>query len=116
MVLRKGDRVIIIAGKDKDIEGVILDVNPKKNKIKVEGVAITHYHRKPTQSDQEGGIAKEEGWIDASNAIMISSTEKKKKQKGKVEKVNVTRIGFRYEDEKNKKKKYRYSKKTNQKI
>ena len=93
--LKKGDKVIVIAGKDKGKEGKILVVDRKNNKDIVEGVNMVSKHQKPNQLHQQGGIIKKEGFLDASN-VMYSLNGKP------------TRIGVKIENGK----KIRYAKKT----
>ena len=85
MKIRKGDTVRVIAGKDKDKEGKVISVNPKKGAVLVEGVNMVTKHTKPSMSNQQGGIVNKEAWIDASNVMVM--------HEGKV-----TRIGFKVED------------------
>ena len=77
MKIKKGDKVIVIAGKDKGVIGDVLAVYPDTNKVAVEGVHILKKHIKPTQANPEGGIASQEAPIDASN-VMIYDTKAKK--------------------------------------
>ena len=57
--VRKGDKVIVIAGKDKGKEGDILAVFPKRNKVLVSGINVVIKHQKPTQHSDGGRISKE---------------------------------------------------------
>ncbi len=74
--LRKGDTVIVIAGKDKGKQGTILAV--KADRVKVEGVNIVTKHQKPNQAlGKEGGIVKQEAFLHISNvAIFNAATQK----------------------------------------
>ena len=83
--IKKGDTVKVIAGKDKDKEGKVISVNPKKGAVLVEGVNMVTKHTKPSMSNQQGGIVNKEAWIDASNVMVM--------HEGKV-----TRVGFKVED------------------
>ena len=85
MKIKKGDTVKVIAGKDKDKEGKVISVNPKKGAVLVEGVNMVTKHTKPSMSNQQGGIVNKEAWIDASNVMVM--------HEGKV-----TRVGFKVED------------------
>lgn len=71
MKLKKGDKVIVIAGKDKGSEGKILNVDKKKNKVIVEGINLATKHLKPNKSKQQvqGGIIHQEMPIDISNVM-----------------------------------------------
>ena len=67
--LKKGDNVIVIAGKDKGKEGKILLVDRKKNRVIVEGINLISKHTKPSPSNQQGGIIRKENYIDVSNVM-----------------------------------------------
>ena len=102
MNFKKGDKVNVIAGKDKGKSGKILEVLRKENKVVVEGINIVKKHQKPTAMNQTGGIVEKEHPIHVSN-VMISDPKTGKS----------TRIG--HEINKNGKK-VRISKKSNEKI
>ena len=87
MKIKKGDMVKVIAGKDKDKEGKVLAVNKEKNTVIVEGINMVTKHTKPSAANQNGGIVKQEGPIDASNVMYI--------HKGKA-----TRVGFKMDGDK----------------
>ena len=87
MKIKKGDMVKVIAGRDKDKEGKVLAVNHGKNTVIVEGVNMITKHTKPSAANQNGGIVKQEGPIDASNVMYI--------HKGKA-----TRVGFKMDGDK----------------
>ena len=87
MKIKKGDLVKVIAGKDKDKEGKVLAVNKEKNTLIVEGINMITKHTKPSAANQNGGIVKQEGPIDASNVMYI--------HKGKA-----TRVGFKLDGDK----------------
>ena len=70
MKIRKGDNVIVIAGKDKDKEGKVLHVDSKKNTVVVEGVNMVSKHAKPSQANPQGGIIEREAPIDISNVMV----------------------------------------------
>ena len=71
MKIKKGDLVKVIAGKDKDKEGKVLAVNKEKNTVIVEGINMVTKHTKPSAANQNGGIVKQEGPIDASNVMYL---------------------------------------------
>lgn len=75
--VKKGDTVVVIAGKDKGVQGKILGADPKKGKVAVEKVAMVQKHQKPTQADPQGGIKKKEAFIDASNVMIYCDKCKK---------------------------------------
>ena len=97
--IKKGDTVKVIAGKDNGKEGKVLSVDAKNNKVVVEGVNVIKKHTKPSAANQNGGIVKQEGPIDASNVMYI--------HKGKA-----TRVGFKIENDK----KVRFAKTTGEVI
>lgn len=74
--LRKGDTVVVIAGKDKGKQGTILAV--KADRVKVEGINIVTKHQKSNQMlGKEGGIVKQEAFLHISNvAIYNAATQK----------------------------------------
>ena len=71
MKLKTGDNVVVITGKDKGKEGKIIAVDRKNNRVMVEGVNMISKHMKPTPMNQQGGIIKKEGFIDASNVMYL---------------------------------------------
>ena len=77
MDLRKGDNVIVIAGKDKGKTGEIQKVDPKTNRVVVEGVNLRKKHKKPTQNNPEGSIVEIYAPIDASNVMIVDPKTKK---------------------------------------
>ena len=77
MNVKKGDEVIVIAGKDKGKTGTGIQVIPSQDKVVVEGVAIVKRHTKPTQKMPQGGIIEKEAAIHVSNVMPFCSTCKK---------------------------------------
>ncbi len=71
MHVKTGDKVKVIAGKDKGKEGVITKALPKVDRVIVEGVNIAKKHAKPNQANQAGGIIEVEQPIHASNVKKI---------------------------------------------
>jgi large subunit ribosomal protein L24 len=98
--IRKGDRVMVLAGKDKGLQGAVLKVFPKEERVLVEGLNIVQRHTKPSQGDPNGGIKKKEAPLHVSNVAVVDS-------KGKP-----TRVGFRVEGDK----KVRFAKTTGEVI
>lgn len=94
--LKKGDRVIVLAGKDKGKTGEIATVMPKDNKAVVEGVNIAIRHTKQSPSSQGGRIPKPMP-IDLSNLAIVDANGR------------ATRVGFRFDEQGNK---VRYAKTT----
>ena len=99
MKLKTGDKVVVIAGKDKGKEGKIIAVDKKNGRVLVEGVNMVSKHTKPNAQNQQGGIIKKENFIDASNVMYLHN--------GKA-----TRLGAMIK----KKKKVRVAKKTGEII
>ncbi len=71
MKIRKGDRVKVIAGKDKGAESEVMRTLPSQGKVVVEKVAVAKKHQRPTQKNQQGGIMEIEMPIDVSNVQLI---------------------------------------------
>jgi large subunit ribosomal protein L24 len=68
--VRKGDDVVVVAGKDKGMRGKVLRVIPDADRLVVEGVNVITKHRKPTRQQQRGGIEKREAPIHTSNVML----------------------------------------------
>jgi large subunit ribosomal protein L24 len=85
--LKKGDKVVVLAGKDKGLKGEIASVDPKANKAVVEGVNVAIRHTRQTQTNQ-GGRQPKAMPIDLSNLAMMDKAGK------------ATRVGFRMEGDK----------------
>lgn len=77
MRIRKGDTVVVIAGKDKGKKGKVLKAYPAKNKVLVEGINQVTKSQKPNQQNQEGGLIKKEMPIDVSNVMYFDSASGK---------------------------------------
>ena len=75
MNLKVGDKVIVIAGKDKGKEGKI--IAKKGEKVFVEGINMVKKHVKPNGQDQNGGIVEKESLIHVSNVMIIDPSTKK---------------------------------------
>jgi large subunit ribosomal protein L24 len=97
--LRKGDKVVVLAGKDKGKKGDITRVMPKANKAIVAGVNVAIRHQRQTQASQGGRIAKEMP-IELSNLALLDAAGK------------ATRVGFRFDGDK----KVRFAKTTGEAI
>jgi large subunit ribosomal protein L24 len=69
--IRKGDTVVVIAGKEKGKRGKVLRVLTKNNRVVIERVAMIKRHTKPTQTDQKGGIIDREGSVHISNVMPV---------------------------------------------
>ncbi|WIF95582.1 50S ribosomal protein L24 [Caminicella sporogenes] len=77
MHVKKGDTVVVIAGKDKGKIGKVLQVFPKKERVIVEGVNMVKKHQKPTPKVQQAGIIEMEAPIHVSNVMLYDSKAKK---------------------------------------
>ena len=97
--LKKGDKVVVLAGKDKGKQGEITAVMPKDGKAVVDGVNVAIRHQRQTQTTQGGRVAKNMP-IDLSNLALLDKNGK------------ATRVGFREEDGK----KVRFAKTTGDAI
>jgi large subunit ribosomal protein L24 len=71
MHVKKGDTVIVIAGKDKGKKGRVLAAYPKKDRVLVEGINLVKKHSKPTQANPQGGIITQEAPIHVSNVALV---------------------------------------------
>ena len=71
MHVKKGDKVVVISGKDKGKQGVVLEAFPRKDRVLVEGVNIVKKHAKPSQANPQGGIFDQEAAIHVSNVMII---------------------------------------------
>jgi large subunit ribosomal protein L24 len=71
MSIKLGDKVVIIAGKDRKRVGEVIGVDPKENRVTVKGVNIVSKNKKPRKQKEKGGIIKFEAPIDVSNAQVI---------------------------------------------
>ena len=98
--IKKGDRVVVLTGKDKGRQGDVLKVFPKEQRVLVEGLNIVQRHTRPTQFDPQGGIKNKEAPIHVSNVAIVDSAGKP------------TRVGFRMEGDK----KVRFAKTTGEVI
>ncbi|MBE3637423.1 50S ribosomal protein L24 [Mangrovicoccus algicola] len=97
--LKKGDKVVVLAGKDKGKQGEIQSVNPSAGKAVVEGVNVAIRHTKQSQQSQGGRVPKAMP-IDLSNLALLDSNGK------------ATRVGFRMEGDK----KVRFAKTTGETV
>jgi large subunit ribosomal protein L24 len=75
--VKKGDKVMVISGKDSGKIGKVLEVMPKTNRVVVEGVGIVKRHTRPTKKVSKGGIIEQESAIHASNVMYYCSKCKK---------------------------------------
>jgi large subunit ribosomal protein L24 len=90
MKIKKGDEVVVIAGKDRGVKGKVIAADPATNKVIIEGVNRVKKHTRVTTTQRgakAGGIEHVEAAISASN-VMVIDTEGK-----------ATRVGYRHDDE-----------------
>lgn len=71
MNIKKGDKVKVLAGKDKGAEGIVIASNPSAQRVTVEKVNMMKKAMRPTQANPEGGIATVEAPIHVSNVMLI---------------------------------------------
>ena len=71
MNFKKGDKVVVISGKDKGKEGTITEVLREKNRVVVEGVNVITKHQKPNAMNPQGGIVNKEASIHISNVMPL---------------------------------------------
>ena len=98
--IKKGDKVVVLAGKDKGRTGEVLSVMPKEDKALVRGVNQVRRHQKQSQT-QEGGIITKEAPIHLSNIALADPKDGKP-----------TRVGFRMDGDK----KVRFAKRSGEVI
>jgi large subunit ribosomal protein L24 len=68
--IKKGDTVVVLAGKDKGRSGAVLQVFPKEDKVLVDGVNVHARHRKPDQVNPKGGIDRKPAPLHISNVAI----------------------------------------------
>lgn len=88
MKIKKGDNIIVIAGKDKGKTGKVLSAFPKENKVLVEGINIVKKHQKAKKSGSKGQIIDKNMPIDASN-VMINIDGKRARIGKKLNEINL---------------------------
>ena len=98
--VKKGDRVIVLTGKDKGRQGNVTRVFPVEERVLVEGVNVVQRHTRPSQTNPQGGIVNKEAPIHVSNVAHVTKAGEP------------TRIGFRMEGDK----KVRFAKKSGEVI
>jgi len=81
MKIKKGDKVVVIAGKDRGREGTVIGVRPESQRVLVQGVNLIRKNTKVTYQGQrgakEGGIVTQEALIHVSNVALIDPDSKK---------------------------------------
>lgn len=76
MRIKKNDTVLVLTGRDKGKRGTVLEVVPDQDLVKVAGIAMVTKHFKPRKQGETGGIRKQEGYINASNVMLVSTDGK----------------------------------------
>ena len=71
MHVKKGDKVVVLSGKDKGKEGKIIEALPKKGKVVVEGVNKVKRHTKPSQKLPQGGILVKEAALASAKVMLV---------------------------------------------
>lgn len=100
--IKKGDSVVVIAGKDKNKRGKVLAVFPREQRVLVEGVNIVKRHTKPGLAHPDGGIIEKEARLHISNVAVADPKTGEP-----------TRVGYRIDPDG---KKVRYAKKSGEVI
>ncbi len=100
--VKKGDRVIVLAGRDKGKTGQVLRVIPADERVVVQGVNVVKRHQRPSQTDPEGGIKTFEAPVHISNVAHIDPRDGKP-----------TRVGFKTDEQG---RKFRYAKRSGEAI
>ena len=88
MRIKKGDRVVVLQGKDRGREGVVLEALPKVDKVIVEGVNVARKHQKARRATQQAGIVDKIMPVPVSNVAVVSPRDGKP-----------TRVGYRLRDD-----------------
>jgi len=84
--IKKGDRVVVLTGKDKGRAGKVLRVLPTEQRVVVEGISVVQRHTRPSQLAPPGGLKHKEASIHVSNVAIADANGK------------AARVGFRMED------------------
>ena len=82
MNIKKGNKVKILTGKDRNKEGEVIEINRSEFRAKVKGINIIKKHIKTTK-EKKGGIFDKENFINLSNLALIGNEKKVKKEKSK---------------------------------
>ena len=86
MKIKKGDRVVVLQGKDRGKQGVVMRALPSQGKVIVEGINIAKKHQKPTRATMQGGIIDKDMPLDVSNVALICPKD------------GATRVGYKLTD------------------
>ena len=102
--IKKGDKVVVISGRDRGRTGEVIEVRPDDNRALVRGVQMVKRHQRQTPQ-QEGGIISKEGPIHLSNLALVDPKDDKP-----------TRVGFKFVGEGDARKKVRFAKRSGVEI
>ena len=102
--IRKGDKVIVLTGRDKGRTGEVIEIRPAEGRALVRGVNMVKRHQRQT-ANQEGGIISKEGSIHLSNLALADPKDGKP-----------TRVGFKFVGEGRDRKKVRFAKRSGVEI
>jgi len=102
--IKKGDKVIVLTGRDKGRTGEVFEVRPAENRALVRGINMVKRHQRQT-ANQEGGIVSKEGPIHLSNLALADPRDGKP-----------TRVGFKFVGEGRDRKKVRFAKRSGVEI
>ena len=80
MIIKKGNKVKILCGKDKNKDGDVIEIDRKNYRAKVKGLNMIKKHVKSTK-EKKGGIFEKENFVNLSNLTIISDTKKDTKKK-----------------------------------
>ena len=100
--IKKGDRVIVLAGRDKGRQGEVLRVIPAESRVVVQGAQMVRRHQKPNVANPQGGIVSKEAPIHVSNVSLLDPKDGKP-----------TRVGFKFLEDG---RKVRYAKRSGEQI
>ena len=90
MKVKKGDRVVVLQGKDRGKTGTVTRAYPERGRVIVDGVNIAKKHQKPTSQTNTGGIIDKEMPIPVSNVAVLAGDGQP------------TKVGYRFDDQGNK--------------
>jgi large subunit ribosomal protein L24 len=90
--VRRGDTVIVVAGKERGKRGRVLRVLPGKSRVVVERINMIKKHQRPTQKVRQGGIIEREGPIHLSNVMLVDPTSGKPTRIGRRELTDGKRV------------------------
>jgi large subunit ribosomal protein L24 len=102
--IRKGDKVIVLTGRDKGRSGEVIEVRPAENRALVRGINMVKRHQRQT-ARQEGGIISKEGSVHLSNLALADPRDGKP-----------TRVGFKFVGEGRDRRKVRFAKRSGVEI